>query len=306
MNQIEAMRVYVRVAEMASFTQAAQSMGLPKTSVSTAVQQLENLLGTRLLHRTTRRVQMTHDGQLFYDRCRDILADVDDLHAMFQAGPTALRGRVRCDMPIGLARHAVLPHLGDFMATHPGIEVEISCTDRLVDVIGEGFDCVLRVGELADSSLVGRCLGHLPQYSFASAGYLATHGVPRTLDDLRQHWLIHYATVLGSRSPGFEYLDRASGETHSLPMPGRVTVNNSDAYESTCLAGLGIIQAPEVGLRPHLKSGAIIAILPEFRVQPLPVSLIYGNRRHVSKRVQAFMTWLEAVLRPFLLSAGAE
>lgn len=300
MNQLDAMRIYVRVAEMASFTLAAQSMGLPKGSLSTAVQRLENLLGVRLLHRTTRRVQMTLDGQAFYERCKDLLADVEELQGMFQLGEAALQGRLRVDMPIGVARTVILPHLPEFMQAHPGLEIEFSSTDRRVDLVREGFDCVMRIGALGDSLLVARPLGHYQVINCASPAYLAAFGVPQTLDDLAQHRLIHYVPTLGSRSAGFEYVDAQSGEVRCLAMAGALTVNNSDAYQAACLGGLGLIQAPEVGVRALIGSGQLVEVLPQYRAAPMPVSLLYGNRRHVPKRVQVFMAWLAEVMQPYL------
>lgn len=296
MNQIEAMQIYVRVAELASFTLAAQSLNLPKSSISTAVQRLENLMQTRLLHRTTRRVQMTQDGLVFYERCKDILADMDELQGLFQRDPTELTGRLRVDMPVGIARSMIMPRLAEFAEKYPHIDIEISCTDRFVDLVREGFDCVLRVGTLHDSSLVARHIGQFEQVNCASPQYLAIHGVPQTLADLQQHQLIHYASTLGTKSAGFEYVDSTRDETCYVPMSGRITVNNSDAYEAACLAGLGIIQAPLHGMKPHLNNGLLVELLPQYKAKPMPVSLLYGNRRHLPKRVYVFMNWIAELL----------
>ncbi|RZA10205.1 MAG: LysR family transcriptional regulator, partial [Lysobacteraceae bacterium] len=247
MSFTDHMHAFARVAEMSSFTQAAASLGLPKASVSTAVQQLEARLGTRLLHRTTRRVQLTHDGQAFYERCKDVLADVDELGAMFQQrGREPLRGRVRIDMTTRLAVRAALPRLPALLAEHPLLEVELSSTDRRVDLVREGFDCVLRAGPVQDTSLVARPLGRMQMVNCASPGYLARHGTPHTLDDLAAHRLVHYAPTLGARAGGFEYVQ--DGDAYDLAMDGAVTVNNADAYEAACIAGLGIVQAPLSGV----------------------------------------------------------
>lgn len=301
MNQFEAMRIYVRVAELASFTGAAQSLGVPKATVSNAVQQLENQLGVRLLQRTTRRVQMTQDGQVFYVRSCDILSDMEDLQNMFGRREAALQGKLRVDLSVGVARDMVLPRLPEFMDAHPGIALEFSSTDRFVDLLSEGFDCVLRIGTLADSSLVARPLGHFRLANYASADYLACHGTPRTLEDLAVHSLIHYVNILGSKSEGFVYLDPADGCEKNLPMGGRLTVNNSSAYEGACLAGFGIIQAPEVGMRGHVAAGRVVEILQTYLLPPLPVALLYTTRHHVPRRVQVFMQWLSQILQPYLM-----
>jgi len=298
MNQLEAMQIFIRVAELASFTRAADSLGIPKASASTAVQQLEATLGARLLHRTTRKVQMTHDGQMFYERSKDLLTDIDELQAMFQQGEQSLRGRLRVDMSNGVARIFVLPRLPEFMQAHPLIELELSSTDRLVDLVREGFDCVLRVGPLVDSSLVARTLGVFRIINCASPAYLKRHGTPKTLDDLARHQLIHYVSTLGARSPGWEYPD-GTGYA-SLPMTGSITVNNSDSYTAACVAGLGLIQGPAAGLQPLIDAGQLVEVMPDCRAEPMPVSLLYANRRNLPRRVQAFMTWITQVLTPHL------
>lgn len=298
MNRLDAMLMFVRVAELASFTKAADSLGLPKASVSTGVQQLESLLGARLLQRTTRRVQLTQDGRVFYERARDLLADMEDLEGLFQQGASNLSGRLRVDMPNGLAKNIVLPRLPAFLALHPQLQLEISSTDRRVDVIREGFDCVIRVGKLSDSSLIARPLGKLKLLNCASPAYLARHGSPHTLADLAQHQLVHYVTTLGARSAGFEYVQE--GETHCIAMGGNITVNNSDAYSAACLAGVGIAQIPRIGVQPYLADGRLVEILPDYCAEAMPVSLIYPARRHLPRRVQGFMDWVSEQLRDYV------
>ena len=303
LNRIEAMQIYVGVAELASFTQTANAMGLPKASISTAVQQLESELGTRLLHRTTRRVQMTQDGQVFYERCKDLLADFEELQNLFRSSDTALQGRLRVDMPSAVARDIVLPRLPEFLRAHPALNVELSSTDRRVDLIREGFDCVLRVGALGDSNLIARPLGFYRMVNCASPAYIAQFGLPQHPDDLADHRLIHYVMNLGARDVGFEYRspDKA-GDVVYVPMVGALTVNNSDAYYGACLAGLGIIQVPEVGVRAALDRGELVELMPDYRAAPMPVSLVYANRRHQPRRVQVFMNWLDEIMRPRLIA----
>lgn len=298
MNRLDAMQIFARVAELASFTKAADSLGLPKASISTAVQQLESLLATRLLHRTTRKVQMTQDGQVFYERCKDLLADMDELEGLFQQGASNLGGRLRVDMPSGMAKNRIIPRLPELLAQHPQLQVEISSTDRRVDVIREGFDCVIRVGKLNDSSLIARPLGTLELLNCASPDYLTRVGTPTVLADLAKHQLIHYVITLGSKSPGFEYTEK--GETTFLPMPGNITVNNSDAYSAACLAGFGIAQIPRIGAQDYLAEGKLVEVLKEYRAQAMPVSLIYPNRRNLSRRVQVFMDWVSSVMNDYV------
>ncbi|MFW2456603.1 LysR family transcriptional regulator [Methyloversatilis discipulorum] len=295
MDQIEAMRIYSRVAELGSFTATAENLGLLKSTVSNAVQQLESALGTRLFHRTTRKVQLTQDGQAYYERCRDLIADFDELNALFAAGGQAdLRGRLRVDLPLAFARDLVIPRLPEFLARHPQLEIEVSSTDRRVDLVREGFDCVLRVGAVGDHSLIAVPLGRFEQFNCASRAYLEQHGTPRTLADLSMHRLVHYAQTLGTRPSGFEYVSPDSGEVLTVPMQGVITVNNSDAYREACRAGLGIIQAPRVGR--YLNDDTLVEILPDYRAPSLPISLVYANRRHLPLRVKAFIEWMKAVM----------
>ena len=304
MNLLEHMRIFSRVAELSSFTQAADTLGLPRATVSTAVQQLENLLGARLLHRTTRRVLLTQDGQAFYERCTDALSDMDELQTMFQQkNAHALTGRVRIDMSTIMARNAVLPRLPELLQEHPLLEVEVSSTERRVDLIREGFDCVLRAGKLAEPGLHARPLCALRMVNAASPGYAARWGVPQTLADLPAHRLVHYVAVLGARSGGFDYVQ--GGVDQALAMVGQVSVNNAEAYQAACVAGLGIIQAPYVGLRDLLASGQLLTVLPEFEARPMPLSLVYASRRNQSTRVRVVMDWLARVVTEYCaLDAG--
>jgi len=298
MNRLDAMTAFVRVAELQSFTAAAASLGLPKSSASAAVAQLEAHLKTQLFFRTTRRVQLTHDGQAYYERCRELLSDFEDVDAMFERTPSALSGVIRVDMPVSMARGFVVPRLPDFLDRHPGIDIELSCTDRRVDVIAEGFDCVIRVGMLADSGLMARPLGEMRMGNYASPAYLAAHGEPVALDDLARHRLIHYAATLGSRPFGFEYRD---GDTYRVvDMAGRVTVNNTEAFAAAALAGLGLYQSPRTGNRRHVESGALVEILKAYEAEPLPVSLIYPRRRHQARRARAFMDWIAGIMADYL------
>ncbi|MGV6487660.1 LysR substrate-binding domain-containing protein [Stenotrophomonas bentonitica] len=298
MDRLDHLRSFLRVAELGSFTAAAEQLGLPKASVSLAVQRLEAEVGVQLLHRTTRRVRLTADGAQFQQRARDLLDDMEDLQGMFRRD-TQLKGRLRVDMSSGLARQLVIPHLPDFLARHPGLEIELSGTDRRVDLVREGFDCVVRVGPLDDNTLVARPLGVMHIVNCASPAYLAARGMPYSLEDLSHHALVHYVGTLGQRSPGFEYHD---GQAYrSVPMRGAITVNSGEAYSAAALAGLGIIQVPRLGARVALAAGTLVEVLPACVAEPMPVTLLYAQRRHLPRRVAAFMDWMAALVTPELL-----
>ena len=304
MSPFDRMHIFARVAELASFTQAAEALGIPKASASTAVQQLETQLGTRLLHRTTRRVQLTQDGQAYYERCKDLLADVDELQSMFQhAEGAGLKGRVRIDMSTGMARNVVVPRLPELLARHPGLEVELSSTERRVDVVREGFDCVLRTGAVVDSSLVARPLGLARLVNCASPAYLRAHGTPRSLADLPGHRLVHFVNTLGARSAGFEAV--VDGALVLTPMQGALTVNNAEAYMAGCLAGLGLIQVPHLGVVDLLARGDLVEVLPQLAAPPMPLTLMYANRRNLPRRVRTVMDWLAQVVAEHLAQVAA-
>jgi DNA-binding transcriptional LysR family regulator len=299
MRFLENIHTFTRVAELSSFTKAAESLGLPKASVSNAVQQLENLLGVRLFHRTTRKVVVTHDGQSFYERCKDALSDMDELQTMFhlQSSDT-LKGRVRIDMSTVVARQAVLPQLPEFLKHHPQLEIEISSTERRVDVVREGFDCVVRAGKITDTGLIARYVGDFRMANCLSLNYLATFGIPRSIEDLSQHTLVHYAATFGGKLTGFDYVK--DGKEIAIPMQGSITVNNAEAYQAACLSGLGIIQVPFVCVRELIEQGQLVEVLKEWPAPSMPVSLVYANRRNLSTRVRVVMDWLNGVLVNYL------
>jgi len=298
MDKIHAMQVFVRVAEMQSFTKAAESLGLPKGSLSRQIQALENSLGSRLLHRTTRRVQLTQDGQVYVERCRDVLATLDEMDALFQHDPATLSGRLRVDMPVSLASNYLIPLLPDFLQQYPGIELELSSSARRVDVIREGFDCVVRVGVLEDSGLIARQIGHLPLINCACPDYLARFGTPDTLEALSQHAMVHYSQHLGGLPDGFEYDNGKT--TRLIKTGGAVTVNSTETYRAACIAGLGIIQVPRAGVLQALKEKKLVEILPQFTARPMPVALLYPHRRNLARRVRVFIEWLSQTLTHYV------
>lgn len=298
MDRFHSMQIFVRVAELTSFTKAGESLGIPKASVSTYIQQLESQIGTRLFHRTTRSVQLTQDGMAYYEKCKDLLVEVEEADLMFQDNNKGLSGRIRIDLPVALSKKAIIPNLSKFIELHPNIELEISSTDRRVDLIQEGFDCVVRVGSMNDSGLIARHVADMKIVNCVSPGYVKKYGVPKKLEDLSEHLLVHYTLTLGAKPFGFEYFENDKYKT--LKMKGIITVNSTEAYQSACLSGFGIIQAPEVGVREYLKSGALIEVLPKIKSEPMPVSIIYPNRRNLSRRVKVFMDWLDCVLKNHL------
>jgi len=301
-DNTESLKRFMRVAELGSFTKAADSLGLPKASISLAVQQLESKLQTQLFHRTTRKVQLTPDGQLFYEKSKDVLSEMEELETLFISDDSQISGIVRVNLSQPMARHLLIPALPDFLQRYPKLNIDISSEDRKVDLVREGYDCVVRTGEVEESGMIMRKIGNMPQTNFASPGYLATYGEPHTLADLQHHSLIHYQTSSNKRFDAFEY--QLDGELHGVKMPSRICVNNTDAYRAACVAGLGIMQAPKLGAMELLNNGQLIEILPAWTAPSMAVSMLFPHRRNLSKRVRIFMDWLAEIVQQQLTSGS--
>jgi DNA-binding transcriptional LysR family regulator len=298
MIMLDALRIFVRVAELGSFTRAAEQLGMTKTRVSAALRALERDVGARLLQRTTRTVRLSPDGAQVLDRARRLILDADELSTLFQNTPSALTGSVRLDLPVRLARKLIIPRLPEFIALHPLVHIELSSTDRFVDLVQEGIDIAVRVGVLQDSTLIAKPLGSIPVVNCASKSYLRTHGTPKSINELAHHHLVHYVAKLGAKPDAFEY--EHQGVCQAIPMPASLTVNNSEAYLAACMAGLGIIQTPLIGVDNFLAQGVLVEILPAYKSAPIPVSLVTTSTLHMAKRVRALMHWLAEILQPKL------
>jgi DNA-binding transcriptional LysR family regulator len=296
MDRIEQLRLFLRVAELGSFTQAAEQLALPKANVSAAVQRLEDRLGARLLHRTTRRVALTPDGEALLERARALVEDAQALDQLFRSASEALTGRLRVDMPSRIARQLVAPALPAFLAQHPALEVALSSRDRVVDLVQEGLDGALRVGTLAPSSLVARPLGVFRTLHCASPDYLARHGVPNHPDDLAQHLAVHYAASPSQRAAPWQWQD--GDALRSADMRGQVTVDNAETYLACGLAGLGLIQIPAYDAHMHIQAGELVEVMPRWPGPAMPVHWVYPHRHQVTPRLQVFSRWLAQLLAP--------
>ncbi len=300
MDRIELFATFACVVECASFTRAAATLGQPRSSVSAAIRQLEDRLGTRLLHRTTRHVAPTQDGLAFYERCLRLIADVEDAEALFRSTVDGPAGKLRIDVPGRIGRLIIAPALPDFLARYPDIAVELGVTDRAVNLVEGSVDCVLRVGPLSDSSLIARNLGELRLINVASPAYLKRYGTPQSPEELSEHEAVHYASPSTGAVEDWQWLE---GERqHSRTMAGRVTVNGAEAYIACCLAGLGLIQIPAYDVAAHLAAGELVEVMPEHRAEPMPVALLYPHRQHLSRRLKVFADWLEPLLKERLFA----
>lgn len=300
MDRIDLFRTFVRVVECASFTRAADTLGMPRSSVSAAIQDLEGRVGARLLHRTTRRVTPTQDGTAFYDRCLRLIDDVEETEGLFRQTSVGPSGLLRIDVPGRIGRLIIAPALPDFFARYPDIELALGVTDRAVNLVEGSIDCVLRVGPLADSGMIARSIGELALINVASPDYIARYGVPIGPTDLPSHRAVRYASPSSGRVEDWEWIE--DGTMKTMAMPGSVTVNSAEAYIACCLAGLGLIQIPAYDVKAHLAAGELIEVMPDHRAEPMPMTLLYPHRQHLSRRLQVFADWLASLLAHEILA----
>jgi LysR family transcriptional regulator for bpeEF and oprC len=291
MDKLQAMEVFVQVVDAGSFTRAADNMKLPKATVSTLVSNLETALSVKLLNRTTRQLSVTADGAAYYERCLAILADVQDAEESLSRTRSSPSGRLRVDVPSGLGHDLLVPALPDFFKRYPDITLELGCSDRPVDLIEEGVDCVVRGGNLIDSSLlVARRVGTLHFVACAAPSYLATHGRPTHPDDLARHQCVNYFSSKTGKI--YEWDFAKDNENIRFPVPGHLAVNDSGAYHAAALAGIGIVQMPLFTALPHVQTGRLELLLEDWRSEPVPVHVLYPQNRHLSAKVRAFVEWV--------------
>lgn len=291
MDRLDTMRLFTRIVELGSFSRAAEQLGLARASATQSIKQLEARLGVRLLLRTTRQVTPTVDGEAYYQRCLVILNDVDDLEAEFAHAGHHPRGRIRIDLSGSLCRLVLLPALPRFCATYPQIHLDITVSDRHIDLVREGVDCVLRFGGLGDVPHVARRLAQLPQVTCASADYLQRHGTPRSLADLVHHRAVDYVSAPNAKPVPLEFV--IDGAVERTNLPATVSINSGEAYVAACEAGFGIIQVPRYHVARQLSAGSLREILPDCRPPALPLNVLYPPNRQLSARVRAFIDWLQ-------------
>lgn len=296
MDRLATLRLFARIVERRSFAAAAAEIGVPRSTATTAIQELEARLGTRLLQRSTRHVAPTPDGEAYYQRCTAILADLEDADRAFAGG--AVGGRVRVDVNGHLARAFILPELPAFLERHPALTVHLGDGDRLVDLLREGVDCVVRAGEPVDSELVVRRLGVAHEVTAASPAYLSRHGVPASPDHLDGHAMVGFASSRTGQPLPLEFV--RDGEAVQVTLPSRLLVGNADTSVEAARLGLGLIQAPRHRLRPHLADGSLVEVLANCPPRPLPISILYPGRRQLQPRVRVVVDWLVDELGPRL------
>lgn len=290
MDKFDTLQLFTRIVELGSFSQAADQLNIPRATASNAIKELENNLQCRLLERTTRHVRPSLDGQAFYERCTQILSELDDAESSLRNVIAQPRGLLRIDLSGAHATKIVLPNIDQFHELYPDIELVISTGDRLVDLIREGIDCVVRAGRLDDSTLIARHLVDMPQVICASPDYLNKHGTPQQPEDLLSHYCVNFFSTSGGRNYPFELM--VNGKKQDYFLKSWIAVNDAENYVLSALRGAGLIQVPRYHVANELKDGQLVEVLSEWQIPKMSVSALYPQHRQLSPRVRVFVAWL--------------
>ena len=289
MDRIEAMRAFCRIVELGSFSGAAESLSLASTTISGQIQALERALEVKLLHRSTRKVYPTNEGAAYYERARKLIEDIDDLESSVSVSRGVARGRVVVEMPTAVAIYLVIPALHDFASKYPEISLEVGCSERTVGLMQEGVDCAIRGGALADQELIAHPLGQMQFCLCAAASYLHARPPIAHPADLNQHQHLRFKFP----GTGKRYMPRLkrSDQSYALSQVPHLVFNNASAITAATVAGLGIAALPRAEVADFLKSGVLIELLPDWKLDSMPLSFVYPPTHQLSKRVQAFAKW---------------
>ncbi|GFM82551.1 LysR family transcriptional regulator [Pseudomonas cichorii] len=296
MDRFDAMQAFARVVEAGSFTKAAETLHMSKTSVTQLVQQLEARLRVKLLNRTTRKVNITADGAAYYERVVRLLADLDDAETSLSSASALPRGRLRVDVPSPFASTILIPALPEFHARYPDIQIDMGVSDRIVDVIGENVDCVVRGGELTDQSLMARRVGDLRLGVYAAPSYLERAGTPahpRELED-SHHRIVGFLWARTGKA--LPYAMHREGE--SLHVHGRyvLAVDDGNAYLAAGLSGMGVLWLPDYMSKAHLERGDLVPLFKDWRMDAMPMYVAFPPNRHISLKLRVFIDWVAELM----------
>ncbi|MGB9992105.1 LysR family transcriptional regulator [Massilia sp. SM-13] len=297
MDRFDAMKAFARVVEAGSFTKAAATLQMSRTSVTQLVQQLEARLRVRLLNRTTRKVNVTADGAVYYERVVRLLAELDDTEASLPNASATPAGKLKVDVPSPLARMILMPALPAFHARYPDIQIDMGVSDRTVDLIGDSVDCVVRGGVLADQSLRARHVGDLQLKVYAAPGYLARCGTPSHPRELEgtQHRIV--AFLWGRSGKTYPIAMRRKGERVDVRGQYVVAVDDGNAYLAAGLAGMGVLWLPDYMARPHVANGELQPLFPDWLLDPMPLYVAFPPNRYVSTRLRVFIDWIVELMQ---------
>jgi LysR family transcriptional regulator, regulator for bpeEF and oprC len=291
LDRFDAMLAFTRVVELSSFTKASGSLNLPKTTLSAQILALERRLGARLLSRTTRHVGVTDEGAAYYERVVSLLSQLEETEALVRASKVEPRGRLRVDMPAAVGHLILIPALGSFIERYPDITLEVGCTDRPLDLVPEGVDCVLRGNLIHDESLIVRKLGTFDIGTCAAPAYLERYGAPKTPKEMESHKICQIFSSKNRRF--FELNFTKNGIRTEVLGKYFAAYNDIESALAGALAGLGIVQRPLYILQEHLDTDRLALILTDYETDGIPINLLYPQNKMVSSRVKAFITWAQ-------------
>ncbi|HDG1098956.1 LysR substrate-binding domain-containing protein [Klebsiella aerogenes] len=294
MDKLASMQVYVCVVDTHSFARAAEVLGLPRSTVSRVIKELESWLGIQLLQRTTRKLSVTADGRRYYDESKRLLADIATMESSFPGRSAQPKGRFKVGMPQSLARHCIIPRLPAFLRQYPELELLLCSSDNVEDIIQEGYDCVIRTGRIEDSTtLVARPLANFRWAVLASPDYIAAHGKPDNVDSLERHHAVGYLNHRTGRTT--DWLFTLDDGDVAIRMKETLIVDDTDAYIQAGIQGVGLIRVASYLVAPYLQSGALVLCMENLSFD-LPLSLVYPQNRYLPPSVRAFYDWSRAVL----------
>jgi DNA-binding transcriptional LysR family regulator len=286
MDTLEAMSVFVRVVERGSFSAVARELGTTQPTISKQISALEQRLGGRLIARSTRQLSLTDEGQRYYQQCRDILAAIDNAEHSFQTGREAVAGPLRVASSVSFGRLQLAPRLRGFLQVHPQVSVDLQLSDQNVDLLSEGVDVAIRIGELKDSNLIARQIGLTRRLTVASPAYLAQHPGPQTPEELAQHNCLLFTLLKQFDTWSFD------DGRYSVQVRGNVHSNNSEAIREMVLSGLGISLSPSWLYREDIDAGRVVQIMPKHTPSSLPIYAVFPANRRQSARVRTFVDFL--------------
>lgn len=295
MDQLSAMRAFIRVVETGNFTRAADTLAMPKATITNLIQGLEAHLRTKLLNRTTRRVMVTTDGALYYERASQIVSELEELDGSLSNSQSLPSGRLRVEMAGAFADTIVVPALCDFYLKYPDIRIDLGVSDRTVDYLAENVDCALRAGTLADQSLIARRVSEIEMVTCASPRYIEKFGMPAHPQELESsHYGISYFRAQTGRTIPFEF--KNGNEAIEINPRYLVSVNDGRTFMSALTTGLGVGQTLRFMARSALARGELVQVLPEWKRDPLPLYVVYPPNRHLSNKVRVFVDWMVKLL----------
>ena len=296
-NFIKNINIFIEVAKQNSFSKAAMNLNIPKSYVSVGIKKLEAQVGVKLFFRTTRQIQLTHDGKEYFNHCKNLLSQVHEVENLFKQNLNTVKGNLKVSVPTRIAKCILIPNLSKFFSIHPNINLSLNSTDCFVNLIQDGYDCVLRVGDLKDSSYIMKSIGSLKIINCASLSYINRFGKPESIEVLSKHFLINYCSS-DCLSSVFEYF--LNDKTHQVRMNSLLTVNDAESYISAAVSGLGMIQIPEYDVKDLIEKNTLIKIMDNYQPRSMPISFLYHHRNQVIKPLNLFMEWFKELIFSYI------